>query len=88
MTADIAALKQNLQLLSDLMRSTGVGALPLLPTPADPAKTPVMPTEEMMLADTERSVQNLFERMKKTQESAAVVASLLGAEHGASRTTR
>jgi len=80
--ADIAALKQNLQILSELLRQTGVGALPLLPMPADLALSqaaPVMPTEEMMLTDTSRSVQVLYERMKRTQESAAVVANLLSA---------
>jgi len=90
--ADITTLKQNLQMLSDLMRQTGVGALPLLPMPSDaplPQPVPVMPTEEMMLADTSRSVQVLYDRMKTTQDSAAVVANLLNApEHGGPRTGR
>ncbi|KIM75307.1 hypothetical protein PILCRDRAFT_13720 [Piloderma croceum F 1598] len=90
--ADIAALKQNLQLLSDLMRQTGVGGLPLLPMPSHstpPEPAPVIPTEEMMLTDTSRSVQVLYDRMKKSQESAAVVANLLSTpEHGVSRTGR
>ena len=91
-TADVTALKQNLQLLSDLMRQTGVGALPLLHLPSDSSSSqtaPVMPTEEMMLTDTSRSVQVLYDRMKRSQESAAVAANLLNApEHGGSRTGR
>jgi len=90
--ADIAALKENLQILSDLMRQTGVGALPLLPMPSDSSSSEpaaVMPTEEMMLADTSRSVQVLYDRMKRSQESAAVVANLLSApEHGGARIGR
>jgi hypothetical protein len=81
---DITALKQNLLVLSDLMRQTGVGALPLLPMPSDPSQpAPVIPTEEMMLTDTSRSVQVLYDRLKRTQESATVVANLLSApDHG------
>jgi hypothetical protein len=91
-TADIASLKQNLQMLSDLMRQTGVGALPLLPMPSEAHSSqpaPVLPTEEMMLTDTSRSVQVLYDRMKRSQESAAVVANLLSApEHGGPRIGR
>jgi len=90
--ADITTLKQKLQMLSDLMRQTGVGALPLLPMPSDsppPQPAPVMPTEEIMLTDASRSVQVLYDRMKTSQDSAAVVANLLSApEHGGPRTGR
>jgi hypothetical protein len=49
----------------------------------------MIPTEEMMLTDTSRSVQVLYDRMKKSQESAAVVANLLSTpEHGGSRAGR
>lgn len=81
-TADIVALKQSIQILYDLMRQSGVGALPVIPAPSDSSPA-VVPTEEMMLADTTKSVGLSFEKMKRAQESAAVVANLLGAgEHG------
>lgn len=82
-------VKQHLQILSDSLRQTGVGALPVLPLPSDsslsePAQ--VVPTEEMMLADTSRSVQALYDRAKRSQESAAVVANLLSTpEHAGPR---
>jgi hypothetical protein len=79
-------------MLSDLMRHTGVGALPLLPMPSESSPSqpaPVLPTEEMMLTDTSRSVQVLYDRMKRSQDSAAVVANLLtAAEHGGPRAGR
>jgi len=77
---NIAALKQNVQLLSDLMQQTGVGALPLLNLPSDSSQpASVIPTEEMMLVDSARSVQTLYDKLKRSQESATVVANLLSA---------
>lgn len=83
-TADIATLKQGLKVITDTMRQTGVGALPLLP-----AGSTAAPSEQQMIHDTGRAVQALYEKLKRSQESAAVVANLLGApEAGASATGR
>lgn len=79
--ADINTLKQALQMLSEFMRQSGVGALPLIPLPTDSGQSPVI-TEETMLADTTRNVGVLYERMKRTQDSAAVVVSLMSSVEG------
>lgn len=78
--ADIAALKQELQLLSDFMRHTGVGALPLLSTSTG-ADSEQPPGEQQMTSDTARVIQALYEKLKRSQEGAAVVANLLTSEH-------
>ncbi|KZP22118.1 hypothetical protein FIBSPDRAFT_492388 [Athelia psychrophila] len=86
---EILALKQNIPLLYDLLRQTGLGALPVVPVPSSMSAEapPIVPTEEMMLSDATRSVQVLYDRMQKSQGSAAVVANLLSApEHGSSKT--
>lgn len=108
-TANIVALKQNLEILADLRYiclfvsltvmiqvlqsvNTGVGALPLLPFPPVPAHSNslpndpspsaeenTVPSEAKMIADASRSIQILFERLKRVQESAGTVANLLQA---------
>ncbi|KAJ7190994.1 hypothetical protein GGX14DRAFT_601520 [Mycena pura] len=70
--ADLAALTQTLHLVSELMRHTGVGGLPLLP----PAGAP--PTEDALLAQTGHAVHATYDRLVRAQESAAVVANILG----------
>jgi len=85
---EIISLKQNITLLYDLLRQTGIGALPiiLLPTATNPEVQAIVPTEEMMLADATRSVQILYDRTQKSQDSAGVVANLLNtSDHGSSR---
>lgn len=79
LTADTTTLKQALQMLSEFMRHSGVGALPLIPLPTDSGQ-PVAPvvTEETILADTTKNVGVLYKRMKRNQDSAAVVVSLMG----------
>ncbi|KAI0354153.1 hypothetical protein OH77DRAFT_1457253 [Trametes cingulata] len=72
--ADIAALKQALELLVEVLRQTGVGALPL-----DPPPIPDPRTEDQMIAEVTRAVQALYERQRRIQEGASVVANLLGA---------
>ncbi|EPQ51673.1 hypothetical protein GLOTRDRAFT_112444 [Gloeophyllum trabeum ATCC 11539] len=75
--AYVTVLKQQIQALVTLMRQSGVGALPLL-TPA----MGVMPPEEQLLADATKGIQFLYEKNKRIQDSAGIVASLLGAnEH-------
>lgn len=71
--ADMAATTRELQLLLDYLRETGVGALPVL----GPSQSP--PTEAELLADTERAVKRLYERHRRLQDGAGVVASLLAA---------
>ncbi|KAH7923749.1 hypothetical protein BV22DRAFT_1035949 [Leucogyrophana mollusca] len=76
-SADFAALDHALRSLSDFLRQTGVGALPLSPPP-DPHKAPsAPPTEQELLAEAGRNVQTLYEKQKRSQESAAIVANLL-----------
>ncbi|KAK7053377.1 hypothetical protein VNI00_004003 [Paramarasmius palmivorus] len=86
--SDIATLQQNLHLLSDMMRHTGVGALPLIPVTGatnDPSNDVSMvtettvPTEDQMLAQASHAIQVLYDRLKKLQDTAGVVANLLGA---------
>lgn len=68
-----------MQTLVDLLRQTGVGALPL--DPPDP-NTMDAQTEQQQIVEATKAVQILFERYKRMQESASVVASLLAApEH-------
>ncbi|KAJ7669589.1 hypothetical protein B0H17DRAFT_949242 [Mycena rosella] len=74
--ADLATLKQTLQLVTEMMRQSGVGGLPLLPVPDGNAPT-ALPTEEQMIAKTTHAVQVLYDQLKRGQDSAAVVANLL-----------
>jgi len=71
-----------------MMRLTGVGALPLLPMPTGSDAASAIPTEEQMMTDTTRATQVLYEKLKRSQDSAAVVANLLAAPDIAPRTTR
>ncbi|KAG5650722.1 hypothetical protein H0H81_011269, partial [Sphagnurus paluster] len=76
---DIATLKQTVQSLVDLLSQSGVGALPLLPVPSS-TQTVTAPTEQAMLSQANRSIQFIYEQLKRSQDSAAVVANLLGAQ--------
>lgn len=78
--ADMTALQQAMQMLAELLRQTGVGALPL--HPPDLAQPP---TEDQLIAETTVAVQALYERSKRVQESAGVVASLLSVSDAARR---
>ncbi|KAJ7314751.1 hypothetical protein DFH08DRAFT_894720 [Mycena albidolilacea] len=75
--ADLATLKQTLQMVSEQMRQTGVGGLPLLPVPDDGHPPPALPTEDEMIAQATRAVQVSYDQLKRGQDSAAVVANLL-----------
>ncbi|KAJ3752136.1 hypothetical protein EV360DRAFT_55748 [Lentinula raphanica] len=64
----------------------GVGALPILHVPpaittnsTNAAQDNIVPPEAQMIADATRSIQILFERIKRVQESAGTVANLLQA---------
>jgi hypothetical protein len=70
-SADLATLKQTLRMVVDLMRHTGVGGLPLLPATDGSA-----PTEEQLVAQTTRAVQEAYDQLKRREDAAAVVANL------------
>ncbi|KAI0690346.1 hypothetical protein C8T65DRAFT_745871 [Cerioporus squamosus] len=71
---DIAGPKQALFVLvdSELLRQTGVGALPL-ETPQVPDPRP----ENVLVEEETRIVQALYERQQRIQDSAGVVAGFL-----------
>ncbi|TDL28044.1 hypothetical protein BD410DRAFT_781993 [Rickenella mellea] len=71
--SDIAALKDNLVSLSDLLRQTGVGALPLLP---DDGTVPVS-LDGMIQETSTNTLQTLYDSRKRIQENNGVVANLL-----------
>lgn len=73
-------LQHALHSLVELLRRSGVGALPLHPPP--PPDVPSQPAEEeeRQIAEMTAAVQALFEKRKRLEESAGVVASLLAAE--------
>ncbi|KAL4069052.1 hypothetical protein J3A83DRAFT_4063490, partial [Scleroderma citrinum] len=73
--ADLTALDRSLRTLADFLKQTGVGAYPL--PPSDPTQTAGPPTEQQLIADTSQDVQNHYEKLKRIQESNAVVANLL-----------
>jgi hypothetical protein len=68
-----------LQTIADIMRHSGVGALPLLPLPASPDVPFALPSEQQLMIETNQAIQALYEKLKRSQDSAAVVANLLGA---------
>ena len=83
---DIAGLKQALFVLVELLKQTGVGALPLIPTSLSGAETQ-LPTEEKLMADLQKSIEDEYAKHTRVQESAGVVANLLTAsELGRGRT--
>ena len=72
LVADIAGLKQALFVLVELLRQTGVGALPLEPPQVpDPRPDPTLVEEETRIA------QALYERQQRIQDGAGVVAGFL-----------
>jgi hypothetical protein len=71
-----------------MMRLTGVGALPLLPMPTGSDVSSTIPTEQQMMTDTTHAVKILYETLKRSQESAAVVANILSAPDHAPRPAR
>ncbi|KAG6865064.1 hypothetical protein C0993_008325 [Termitomyces sp. T159_Od127] len=75
--ANLGTLKQEIEEISQLMLQSGVGALPLLPISAPDEAMP-RPTEQQLLAEVNNSIRSVFEQMKRSQDSAAVVANLLG----------
>jgi len=78
--SEIENLKQNLYLVIETMRNTGVGALPLLPLQQNSEAVPV-PTEQQLLTDTTRSLQALYEKVQRSYDSASAVVNLLSTDH-------
>lgn len=76
--ADIQALKQSISLLYNLLRQTGIGALPVISVPSavDTEAAQIIPTEEMMLADAMQISADLVGQNAKTKDNTAVVANL------------
>ncbi|RPD60699.1 hypothetical protein L226DRAFT_459732 [Lentinus tigrinus ALCF2SS1-7] len=70
--ADIAGLKQALFELVELLRQTGVGALPL-----EPPQVPDPRPESALVEEESRVVQALYERQQRIQDAASVVAGFL-----------
>ncbi|KAF9239874.1 hypothetical protein BU15DRAFT_46366 [Melanogaster broomeanus] len=83
--AELTALNQAIRTLAEFLRQTGVGAYPIPPSDPQSAQ-PDPPTEQQLIADTTRNIQQLYEQLKRTQESSAVVANLLGAAEARSKT--
>ena len=73
--ANMLNLRHAIEILQELLRTSGVGALPLLNLQQHPA--PQLPSEEQLLADTTNATQQLFERLKNLQESSTIVTNLL-----------
>ena len=78
--AEIENLKQNLYLVIETMRNTGVGALPILALQPNSEAAPV-PTEQQLLTDTTRSLQALYDKVQRSYDSASAVANLLSTDH-------
>lgn len=58
--ANIASVKQTLDVIADIMRQSGVGALPLLPVPSATDISLAPPSEQQLMFDTNRSIQALI----------------------------
>ncbi|CAK5272482.1 unnamed protein product [Mycena citricolor] len=78
--ADIATLKQATELLFDMLRQSGVGALPLLPPPppSDDGSVPPAPPEEQLLVQTNRGLSATYDQLKRLQDAATIGMNLLG----------
>ena len=79
-SAEIENLKQNLYLVIETMRNTGVGALPILSLQPNSEDTPV-PTEQQLLTNTTQSLQALYDKVQRSYDSASAVANLLSTDH-------
>ncbi|TFK27422.1 hypothetical protein FA15DRAFT_666501 [Coprinopsis marcescibilis] len=81
-THAIQELKRALDNVVQMLRKTGVGALPLIPAPMQAGVPRVAQSEDELLVGAEQAVKELYATLQRKQESAAVVSSLLGApEH-------
>jgi len=76
----LAALRQCLRTLNELLYTTGVGSLPLLPPEATQP-----PTEEQLADQANKAISTLFSLHTRMQETAAVAASIMAAPEQAPR---
>lgn len=74
--AELSTLKQSLVMLVEKLRTSGVGALPLLPS-----DTTNPPTEQELQELTNRNLQVLYGKLETSHKSAEVAASLLVTDH-------
>ncbi|KAF9482950.1 hypothetical protein BDN70DRAFT_373863 [Pholiota conissans] len=81
--ATLTRLKQMLALVIETMRQSGVGALPVLQT--IDGMPPAVPTEAELLASTAQNLSTLYQKLQRSQDSAAVAANLLSMDHPAGR---
>ena len=75
----MATLKQTISVVIEKMRQSGVGALPVIPLSQTGAPAPP-PSEAQLLANTTKSLQALYEKLQRGQESASVAANLLSTD--------
>jgi len=76
----LAALRQHLRTLDELLYTTGVGSLPLLsPEDTEPF------TEEQLAEQANKAISTLFTLHTRMQETAAVAASIMAAPEHAPR---
>jgi len=80
-TADnLAALRQSIHTLNELLYTTGVGSLPLL---APEANEP--PTEEELADQAKKAIETLFTLHTRMQETANVAANIMSVPEQAPR---
>ncbi|KAI0052517.1 hypothetical protein FA95DRAFT_1483397 [Auriscalpium vulgare] len=74
-TANLDTLKQSIQTLSDLLTTSGVGALPLIPQDNGTA-----PPEEELVANATKAVSLLYNQHSLYQNSAEDVVNIMVAQ--------
>jgi len=97
--ADFATLNQLLLQLLQALRQTGVGALPLLTSGNDygsvgppnsatstSSHVPPAPSEQTLLENTGKEVEQTYRRLQRSQDAAQVAANLVAPDQGAGRT--
>ncbi|KAI6125583.1 hypothetical protein EDD16DRAFT_1557468, partial [Pisolithus croceorrhizus] len=71
--ADLIALHQTLHTLADFLKTTGVGAFPLLLSDPQSAASGI-PIEQHLIAEMNWEARFLYEKLKRIRESSGVVA--------------
>ncbi|KIY48483.1 hypothetical protein FISHEDRAFT_73680 [Fistulina hepatica ATCC 64428] len=74
--ANLSTLKETLHSLREMLLQSGVGGLPMLYGALD-GSGPIIPTEDQLIEETGRNIEVLYQRLKRNQESAAVVADII-----------
>lgn len=79
--ANITRLQYQLALTIEFLRQSGVGALPVVPMPSNPTGSmtsmPSIPSEAVLMENTTKNMQILYDQLERKQESAGIVANLL-----------